>query len=148
MSEKVERISKEEYDKILGEIREARKRERQDQPPAKAKQTNDGQLTVAKEAMEIGLQVWRLRKEGYNFYEIHKRLELPLSVIHQACREFECRMSMDTARALEHYRTLDDARIESLLKCWLPIATGGPIEVQKVRDGQTYTELDCDLPLK
>jgi hypothetical protein len=98
--------------------------------------------------MEIGLQVWRLRKAGHNFYEIHKQLELPLSVIHEACRQFEVRVSMDTARALEHYRSLDDARIESLLKCWLPIAIGGPIEVQKVRDGQTYTELDCDLPLK
>jgi hypothetical protein len=44
MSEKVERITKEEYDKIMAEIREDRRRERQDQPQANAQQTNGGQL--------------------------------------------------------------------------------------------------------
>ena len=49
---------------------------------------------------------------------------------------------------MEHYRVLDNDRIEDLLKCWLPIATGGPIRIEKIRAGQVFSEADFDLPLK
>ena len=55
---------------------------------------------------------------------------------------------MEAAQAMEHYRVLDNERIEDLLKCWLPIATGGPIRIEKIRGGQVFSEADFDLPLK
>jgi len=44
---------------------------------------------------------------------------------------------------------LDDQRLDDLFRTWLPIATGGPIEVRKVdRKGREYTETDVDTPVR
>jgi hypothetical protein len=108
----------------------------------------DAEVARSREAMELGLKVWELRKAGFNRFQILERLEIPLNVIDDCLREFESRIGMEAGRAMEHYRVLDNERIEDLLRCWLPIATGGPIQVEKKRAGEVFTEADFDLPLK
>jgi hypothetical protein len=63
--------------------------------------------------------------------------------------QFERHFYPDVGRMLQHYATLDDARLEDLLKAWMPVATGGPVERARLdKRGTVYTELDSDLPLK
>lgn len=95
-----------------------------------------------------GLKVWELRKAGYSRREIAERLEIPLKVIDDCLGEFESRIGMGAGRAVEHYRVLDNERIEDLLRYWLPIATGGPIRIEKKRGGEVFSEADFDRPLR
>jgi hypothetical protein len=109
---------------------------------------DDAEAAPSQEAMELGLKIWELRKAGYSRLEILQRIKIPLKVIDDCLREFESRIGMEGGRAMEHYRVLDNERIEDLLKCWLPIATGGPIRIEKIRGGEVFSEADLDLPLK
>jgi hypothetical protein len=43
---------------------------------------------------------------------------------------------------------LDDERIEDMMRYWLPIACHGRIRIEHVRDGEVYSEVDFDRPLK
>jgi hypothetical protein len=109
---------------------------------------DDAEPAPSQEAMELGLKIWELRKAGYSRLEILQRIKIPLKVIDDCLREFQSRIGMEAGRAMEHYRVLDNERIEDLLKCWLPIATGGPIRIEKIRGGEVFREADFDLPLK
>ena len=126
--------------------------ERQAIPKAQT-QLCSGELANAEsapsqEAMDLGLKIWQLRKAGYSRLQILEQLEIPLKVIDDCLIEFESRIGMEAARAMEHYRVLDNERIEDLLRCWLPIATGGPIRIEKIRGGEVFSETDFDRPLK
>jgi hypothetical protein len=38
----------------------------------------------------------------------------------------------DVGRMMQHYATLDDARLEDVLKAWMPVAVGGPVKMTRV----------------
>jgi hypothetical protein len=99
-------------------------------------------ITLAQEQQHSG---WP--KEARRYPKTLNYFELPLAVIRNCLEQFEARVSVEAGRALEHYRRLDDERIEDLLKYWLPIATGGPIRIEKVRAGEVFSEADFDCPL-
>jgi hypothetical protein len=90
-----------------------------------------------------------MRKRGLSTYEIHRRLGIPLSAVGEILQQFQYNLYPDVGQMLEHYRALDDQRLEELIRRWLPVATSPAIEVQKIgRNGRTYTELDTDTPAK
>jgi hypothetical protein len=55
---------------------------------------------------------------------------------------------MEAGRLMTHFCNLDIERIEDQMAYWLPIACGGPISIEKVRDGEVFSEADFDRPLK
>jgi hypothetical protein len=99
--------------------------------------------------MELGREIWEMRKRGITVSEIHRKLGIPMQVINETLwRASLAELPKMRGRAMEHYRALDDSRIEDLMRVWLPIATGSPVEVQKQVRGELVRELDYELPLK
>src|SRR5260370_32556965 len=58
----------------------------------------NAELAPGREAMELGLKIWQLRKAGYSRIEILEQLEIPLKVIDDCLREFESRIGMEAVR--------------------------------------------------
>jgi len=101
------------------------------------------------QTMELASSIWEMRKRGLSRYEVHRRLGIPMEAVDEMLAQFERHFYPDVGRMLQHYATLDDARLEDLLKAWMPVATGGPVERARLdKRGTVYTELDSDLPLK
>src|SRR5262249_11909107 len=101
------------------------------------------------QAMELGSRFWEWRKRGVSVYEIACKEGLPMGAVKTILEQFEKAFYPDVGAALHHYAMLDDARLEDLMRRWLPVATGPAPEIEKVgRNGQTYFELDNETPAK
>jgi hypothetical protein len=101
------------------------------------------------QTMAVGSQIWEWRKKGVSVYEIHRKLGIPMEAVKEILENFERCFYPDVGQMIHHYAVLDDARLEALIARWLPAATGPAPEVEKIaRNGQTYTELDTDTPVK
>lgn len=72
-----------------------------------------------------------------------------MEAVNEILLRFQQHFYPDVGQAMSHYAALDDQRLEDLVSRWLPVATGPAPEVEKIaRNGQTYTELDTDTPVK
>ena len=72
-----------------------------------------------------------------------------MEAVKEILEQFEQCFYPDVGAALHHYAMLDDARLESLISRWLPVATEPAPEVEKVgRNGQIYTQRDNETPAK
>jgi hypothetical protein len=76
--------------------------------------------------LELGRQIWDLRRAGYDRIEILKKLGISIQQLEDSLREFESQLAMDVGRAMEHYRELDNERIEQVVEALMPIALGDP----------------------
>jgi hypothetical protein len=101
-------------------------------------------------ALELGFKIWEMRRKGMSRYEVHRRLGIPMEAVNEILLEFQQQhFYPNVGQAMSHYAALDDQRLEDLVGRWLPVATGPALEVEKVsKNGQPYTELDTNLPLK
>jgi hypothetical protein len=101
------------------------------------------------QTIELGSQIWEMRKRGLSVYEIHRRLGIPMEAVKEILEQFERCFYPDVGQMMQHYAALDDARLEALIMRWLPVATGPALEVEKVgRNGRAFTELNTDTPVK
>jgi hypothetical protein len=115
----------------------------QDRPNGEAKDLPSPQVT------ELGSQIWEMRTRGLSCYEVHRRVGIPMEAVRVILAQFEGHFYPEVGAAMSSRLALDDQRLDDLFRTWLPIATGGPIEVKKVdRKGREYTERDTDTPLK
>jgi hypothetical protein len=151
--EPLRQLSKEEFEVLRSEILKSREAATQgDNPPPKAEKQSapSGEAAVEnRQAMELGNRIWERRKKGVSRFEIHRRLAIPLGDVDELLQQFEKRFYPDVGSAMHHYASLDDARLEALIHRYLPVAVGPAIEIEKVgRNGETYTELDTDAPVK
>lgn len=147
--EPIRHLSAEEFAALRASIRESRKAtHNKSRIQINANKIAEAEYAAGEEGMELGLKVWQMRKAGYSRSEIRKELGISLTVMDTCLREFELRMGMESARAMEHYRLIDDERIEDMLRYWLPIACHGRIRIEHVRDGEVFSEVDFDRPLK
>ena len=90
--------------------------------------------------LELGRQIWHLRKAGYDRIQILEELEISVQQLEDSLTEFESQLGLDAGRAMEHFRQLDSERIEEVLECWMPLALG---------DGKPADEMnDFDLQLR
>ena len=90
--------------------------------------------------MELGRQIWHLRKAGYDRIQILEELWISVQQLEDSLTEFESQLGLDAGRAMEHFRQLDSERIEEVLECWMPLALG---------DGKPADEMnDFDLQLR
>jgi hypothetical protein len=119
--------------------------------PAPQAEDSQAKEAVAQspQAMELASKIWEMRKRGVSIYEIHRYFGIPMEAVKEILGEFERQFYPDVGQAMAQRFALDDQRLEDLFRTWLPIATGGPVEVTKIdKRGSCYTELDSDLPLR
>jgi hypothetical protein len=91
-------------------------------------------------SLELGRQIWHLRKAGYDRIQILEELWISVQQLEDSLTEFESQLGLDAGRAMEHFRQLDSERIEEVLECWMPLALG---------DGKPADEMnDFDLQLR
>ena len=115
----------------------------------KSSHSEHAAATQSPKAMELGFQIWEMRKRGLSRYEIHRRLGIPREAVDEILQAFQQHFYPDIGQAMSSRLALDDQRLDDLFRTWLPIATGGPIEVRKVdRKAREYIECDTDTPLK
>jgi hypothetical protein len=145
--EPIRRLSREEFEALRASIIASRK-PAQTRLQANANKIAQAEMALHEEGMEIGLLVWEGRKAGRTKRAIAKELGISATVVDACLTEFETRMGMEAGRMADHYRMLDDERIEDLMAYWLPIAQHGRIRIEHVRDGEIYSEVDFDRPLK
>jgi hypothetical protein len=90
------------------------------------------------ENLELGRQIWHLCKAGYDRIEILKELGITLQQLEDAYRAFESQVAVDAGRAMEHFRFLDDERIEDLIGCWMQAALGDPEQPLETTDDAEF----------
>jgi len=153
-AEEIRELTHEEYERLTAEIRAARAAKAQSKTVAKPQATpkpeprKEQNGEPSQEAMELGRQIWQLRKAGTSIFEIHRRLGIPLRSVHSMLEQFERQLYPDVGEMLRNCAMLDNERLEDLLKVWGPIATGGPVPVERMRGGEIVSEPEYDLPLK
>lgn len=146
MDDEIRQLNKEEYDQLKAAAEH--KRVKKSRLEVNADKIIENQLLIGEEGIEIGSKAWALRKNGWSLPRIARELGIPQQVLLDCLKEFEARVSMEAARMMTHFATLDIERIEDQMAYWLPIATGGPINIEKIRDGEVFSEPDFDRPLK
>jgi hypothetical protein len=145
MNDEIKQLTREEYEKIK---EAARSRTRQTRVERNAQKIAQNEMLVGEEGLEIGAKCWNMRKAGASLHKIARELNVPIAVLEECLREFEARVSMEAGRLMTHFLALDNERIEDMLSYWLPLAQSGPIMIEKVRDGEVFSEPDFDRPLK
>ena len=91
----------------------------------------------------LGKRIWKLLSKGKSKFYIAKKLDLDPTILDEALNTYCRRLGV----SIDHYRLLDNERIEKLIGYWLPIAIGGPINIQKIKQGEIFWECDFDRPL-
>jgi hypothetical protein len=95
--------------------------------------------------LELGRQIWKLRKAGCDRIEILRELGITVRQLEESFREFESRLAVDAGRAMEHCRNLDNERIEEVIQALMPIALDAPDRPEEVL---AESEADFDLRLR
>jgi hypothetical protein len=147
-NEPLRHLSKEEFEQLRGAIRATERQRPKPRLQVNAERIAEAQMAAHEEGLEIGLRAWELRKAGKSKRAIVKEMGIDATVLDTCLQEYETRLGMEAGRMMEHYRNLDDERIEDLMAYWLPIAQHGRIRIEHVRDGEVYSEVDFDRPLK
>jgi hypothetical protein len=91
---------------------------------------------------ELGREIWRLRKAGYDRIRILEELAIFAQQLEDCLSVFESRLPADVARVMENCFRLDNERIEEVIECWMPIALGDGSPADEMN------EADFDLQLK
>lgn len=146
MNEEIRELSQEEYDQLKRAAEH--RRYYKGRLERNVDKMIESQMLIGEEGIEIGAKAWNMRKDGKSLWRIAKELRVPHDVLLDCLKEFESRVSMEAGRMMTHFANLDIERIEDQMAYWLPIATGGPINIEKIRDGEVFSEPDFDRPLK
>lgn len=138
----IRQLSQEEYDKLKSRYKTKTRLE------ANAAEIVRQQMLIGEEGLEIGGKAWEMRKKGRSLARIAKELKVPMEVLQDCLKEFETRVSMEAGRLMTHCMALDIERIDDMMGYWFPLATAGPINIERVRAGEIFSEADFDRPLK
>jgi len=100
--------------------------------------------------LELGRQIWQLCRAGYNRIEIIQELGISVQQLEDAYREFESQLAVNVGRAMDHYRNLDNERIEEIMEALMPLALGDGTPVDQMSDAEfdlqlkaSYAVLGC-----
>ena len=91
--------------------------------------------------LEFGRQIWQLARAGYNRIEILQELGISVQQLEDSLGEFESQVALDAGRAMEHFRQLDNERIEQVMECWMPIALGDGSPTDETSDAEFDLQL-------
>jgi len=95
--------------------------------------------------LELGRQIWDLLRAGHDRVQVLRKLGISIRQFEDSLREFQSQLSVDVGRAMEHYRNLDNERIEEVIQALMPIALDVPDRPEEVL---SESEADFDLRLK
>jgi hypothetical protein len=106
------------------------------------------------EAMTLGRSIWKWAMKGLNRDEISRKLKIPLTVLDESLKAYHGRLGF----SIDHYRLLDNQRIEKMVTWWLPVVLKGPKEITYVDQGEGFgteaeefqkqVDADFDMRLK
>jgi hypothetical protein len=146
MSDEIRQLSKDEYEQLKSAATARRSSKTRIERNAMA--MVESQMAVHEEGVEIGQKAWEMRKKGLSLPKIAQELAIPQNVLRECLKQFEALVAMEAGAAMTHFAALDIERIEDMIGYHLPLATAGPITMEKVRDGEIFTEADFDRPMK
>src|SRR5262249_5459003 len=92
--------------------------------------------------LELAREIWQLCKAGDNRIQVREALGITLQKVEDASRECGSNVAVDAGRAMEHFRHLDNERIEQVVEALMPIALGNGSPNDEISDA------DFDLRLK
>jgi hypothetical protein len=96
------------------------------------------------DSIKLGRRIWQMALAGNNRDQIAERLKIPLELLDETLYQYRIRLGL----SIDHYRLLDNERLDRLLVRWLPVALNGPITIQKIKAGEIFSESDFDRPLE
>jgi len=82
--------------------------------------------------LELGRQIWDLLRAGHDRVQVLRKLGISIRQFEDSLREFQSQLSVDVGRAMEHYRNLDNERIEEVIQALMPIALDVPDRPEEV----------------
>ena len=95
--------------------------------------------------LELGRQIWDLLRAGHDRVQVLRKLGISIRQFEDSLREFQSQLSVDVGRAMEHYRNLDNERIDEVIQALMPIALDVPDRPEEVL---AESEADFDLRLR
>jgi hypothetical protein len=95
--------------------------------------------------LELGCRIWQLRKAGYDRIQILKEWRLSMEQLEEYLSAFESQVGLNAGRAMEHFRHLDNERIEEVIEAWMPIALGDGTPVDEMSDAQFDLQLKASF---
>lgn len=81
---------------------------------------------------------------GNNRDQIAERLKISVELLDETLYQYVIRLGLSK----DHYRLLDNERLDRLLLRWLPVALNGPITISKIKAGEVFCESDFDRPME
>jgi len=93
---------------------------------------------------KLGRKVWQLALKGNNKDAISQKLKISMEILDDSLAAYRAKLGM----SIDYYRGLDNAHIDELVSNWLPVATAGPVLLQKIKGKEVVIEEDFDRPIK
>jgi hypothetical protein len=95
--------------------------------------------------LRLGRRIWQLALAGNNRDQIAERTKISVELLDETLNAYRLRLGL----SVDHYRALDNERVEKLVTYWLPVATAGPLKILRItKEGNPIIEEDFDRPLK
>lgn len=73
------------------------------------------------ETLELGRKIWELALAGRNRDQIAQKLKISIEVLDETLNAYRLRLGL----SIDHYRMLDNERIDQIVSTWMPEATEG-----------------------
>lgn len=108
-------------------------------PPRNSEVKVDDTQTV-----ELGRKIWDQALKGKNRDQIAQKLKIPIEVLDETLNAYRIRLGL----SVDHYRMLDNERIDQVIACWLPVATEGPVKLLDFKKGMPMLVEDFDRSMK
>jgi hypothetical protein len=106
--------------------------------------SNDAPPLTQDDSVKLGRRIWQAALAGNNRDQIAERLKIPVELLDETLYQYRLRLGL----SIDHYRLLDNERLDRLLLRWLPVALNGPITIQKIKAGEVFSESDFDRPME
>lgn len=102
------------------------------------------QLKRNPEDLELGRRIWELASQGKNKDQIAQRLKISSEMLDNALNAYRVRLGL----SVDHYRMLDNERLDKIVATWMPAATEGPVRLLAFKKGEPIMIEDYDRAMK
>lgn len=95
--------------------------------------------------LELGRKIWELALAGRNRDQIAQSLKIPIEILDETLNAYRLRLGL----SIDHYRMLDNQRIDNIVASWMPVATEGPVRILHLnKKGEAILAEDFDRSMK
>jgi hypothetical protein len=96
------------------------------------------------EDLELGRRIWDLALQGRNRDQIAQKLKISIDMLDNTLNAYRVRLGL----SIDHYRMLDNERIDKIVSSWMPVATEGPVRLLTFKKGEPILIEDFDRAMK